>query len=107
MTLLDEQGNPITYPHKVYVHQLFPEIATTTPANNPTITITLGGANSTAQTPIYGDPETVQIVTDNPWVVTTQNDVRTVALKVGSNDATNTWNLTAMTLLSNVVEDSF
>jgi hypothetical protein len=107
MTLLDDQGNAITYPHKVYVHQLFPEIATTTPANNPTITITLGGANSTAQTPIYGDPETVQIVTDNPWVVTTQNDVRTVALKVGSNDATNTWNLTAMTLLSNVVEDSF
>ena len=107
LTLLDDQGNPITYPHHIYVHRLFPEISTTTPSNNPAITITLGGANSTAQTPIFGDPETVQIVTDNPWVTTTQNDVRTIALKVSSNDATNTWNLTAMTFLSTVVEDAF
>jgi len=40
-------------------------------------------------------------------VTTTQNDVRTVALKFGSNDATNTWNLTAMTFLSTIVEDAF
>ena len=107
LTLLDDQGSPITYPHHIYVHRLFPEISTTTPSNNPAITITLGGANSTAQTPIFGDPETVQIVTDNPWVTTTQNDVRTIALKVSSNDATNTWNLTAMTFLSTIVEDAF
>ena len=107
LTLLDEQGNPITFPHRLYVHMLFPEISTTTPANNPAITITVGGANSTAQTPIFGDPETVQIVTDNPWVTTTQNDVRTVALKISSSDATNTWNLTALTFLSNVIEDQF
>jgi len=107
LTLLDDQGNPITYPHRLYVHRLFPEISTTTPQNSPYITITLGGANSTAQTPVFGDPTYVQIVTDNPWVTTTQNDVRTVALKIGSNDATNTWNLTAMTFLSTIVEDAF
>jgi len=107
LTLLDQEGNPVTYPHHIYVHRLFPEISTTTASNNPAITITLGGANSTAQTPVFGDPTTVQIVTDNPWVTTTQNDVRTIALKVGSNDATNTWNLTAMTFLSTIVEDAF
>ena len=107
LTLLDDQGSPITYPHRLYVHRLFPEISTTTPQNSPYITITLGGANSTAQTPVFGDPTFVQIVTDSPWVTTTQNDVRTVALKIGSNDATNTWNLTAMTFLSTIVEDAF
>jgi len=107
MTLLDEEGNPITFPHKLYVHRLFPEISTTTPSNSPNIFITLGGANSTAQTPVYGDTEQVHIVTNDPWVTTTQNDVRTVALKFGSNDATNTWNLTAMTFLSTIVEDAF
>ena len=107
LTLLDDNGSPVTYPHRVYVHMLFPEISTTTSSNNPAITLTIGGANSTAQPPIFGDPQTVKIITDNPWVTTTQNDVRTVALKISSNDAINTWNMTAMTFLSTIVEDQF
>ena len=107
MTLLDEQGQPITYPHKLYVHRLFPEVTTTTPSVNPQITITLGGASSVGQTPFFGDPEVVNIVTSNPWVTTTQNDVRTVALKISSTDTNSTWNISAMTFLSTVVEDSF
>ena len=107
LALLDDMGNPVTYPHHIYVHRLFPEVSTTTPSNNPYISITVGGANSTAQPPVFGDTQTVAIVTDNPWVITNQNDVRTVALKVSSSDAINTWNITAMTFLSTVVEDSF
>jgi hypothetical protein len=107
LTLLDGEGNPISYPHRLYVHRLFPEISTTTPSNAPYIYITLGGANSTAQTPTFGDTEQCHIVTNDPWVTTTQNDVRTVALKFGTNDATNTWNMTAMTFLSTIVEDAF
>ena len=107
MTLLDDQGNPISYPHKLYVHRLFPEISTTTPSVNPVISITLGGASSVGQVPVFGENETVNVVTDNPWVTTQQNDVRTVALKIASNDSTSSWNLNAMTFLSTIVEDSF
>jgi hypothetical protein len=107
MTLLDEQGQPITYPHKLYVHRLFPEVTTTTPSVNPKITITLGGASSVGQPPFFGDPEVVNIVTSDPWVTTTQNDVRTVALKISSTDTNNTWNMSAMTFLSTIVEDAF
>jgi len=107
MTLLDGEGNPISYPHKLYVHRLFPEVSTNTPSVNPTISITLGGASSVGQPPVFGETETVKVITDNPWVTTQQNDVRTVALKVASNDATSTWNMTAMTFLSTIVEDSF
>jgi hypothetical protein len=107
MTLLDEQGQPITYPHKLYVHRLFPEVTTTTPSVNPQITITLGGASSVGQPPFFGDPEVVNIVTSDPWVTTTQNDVRTVALKISSTDTNSTWNMSAMTFLSTIVEDAF
>lgn len=107
LTLLDGEGNPVPFTHRVYVHMLFPEISTTTASNNPVISITVGGANSTAQAPVFGDPEQVAIVTDNPWVITTQNDVRTVALKIATNDAINTWNMTALTALSTIVEDQF
>ena len=107
MTLLDPEGNPISYPHKLYVHRLFPEVSTTNPSVNPVISITLGGSSSVGQTPVFGETETVFVITDNPWVTTQQNDVRTVALKVASNDATSAWNMTAMTFLSTIVEDAF
>jgi hypothetical protein len=69
--------------------------------------ITVGGANSTAQTPTYGQTGVVSIATDTPWVTTQQNNVRTVSVKVESNDATDTWNLTALNWQATVVEDAF
>jgi len=86
----------------VYVHRLLPEIAGT-----GNIDITVGGANSTAQAPTYGQTGTVAIVTDNPWVTTQQNNVRTISVKVQSNDATNAWNLTALNWQATIVEDAF
>lgn len=93
---------PVPYSAKVYVHRVLPEIAGTGAIN-----ITVGGASSTAQTPTYGQTGQANIVTDNPWVTTQQNNVRTVSVKVESNDATDTWNLTALNWQANIVEDAF
>jgi hypothetical protein len=100
--VLQSDKGPVPYSSKVYIHRALPEISGTGSVN-----ITLGGANSTAQTPTYGQTGTVAIVTDNPWVTTQQNSVRTVSIKVESNDATNTWNMTAMNWQATVVEDAF
>jgi hypothetical protein len=86
----------------VYVHRLLPEIA-----GSGTISITVGGANSTKQTPIYGAAGKVSIDTNNPWVTTQQNAVRTVSVKVESNDATDAWNITALNWQATIVEDAF
>jgi hypothetical protein len=101
IVLQTEQG-PVPYSSKTYIHRALPEIAGT-----GNIDITIGGANSTAQTPVYGQVGKVAIVTDNPWVTTQQNAVRTVSVKVQSNDATDTWNLTAMNWQATIVEDAF
>ena len=101
MVLQGSQG-PVPYSSKVYIHRVLPEIAGT-----GVIDITLGGANSTAQPTTYGQTGHVNIVTDNPWVTTQQNNVRTVSVKVESNDATDAWNLTALNWQATVVEDAF
>jgi len=99
---LQSKDGPVPYGSKVYVHRILPEISGT-----GTVNITVGGANSTAQTPTYGQTGTVSVVTDTPWVTTQQNQVRTVAIKVESNNATDAWNLTALNLQATIVEDAF
>jgi hypothetical protein len=101
VSLQTEQG-PVPYSNKVYVHRILPEVAGTGKIN-----ITVGGANSTAQTPVYTPTNPVDIVTDTPWVDAAQNDVRTISVKVESNDATDTFNLTALNWQATVVEDAF
>jgi hypothetical protein len=101
MVLQTAEG-PVPYSSKVYVHRALPEIA-----GSGKIDITVGGANSTAQAPTYGQTGVVSVVTDNPWVTTQQNSVRTISVKVQSNDATDTWNLTAMNWQATIVEDAF
>ena len=100
--VLQTEKGPVPYSCKTYIHRALPEIA-----GSGTVDITVGGANSTAQDPVYGQTGNVSIVTDNPWVTTQQNAVRTVSIKVESNDATDTWNLTAMNWQATVVEDAF
>ena len=101
VTLVSTDG-PIPFSSKVYVHRMMPEIS-----GSGTVNITIGGANSTAQTATYGQTGVVSIVTDTPWVTTQQNTFRTIAVKVESNDATNTFNLTAMNWQATVTEDAF
>jgi hypothetical protein len=92
----------VPYSSKVYVHRVLPEIS-----GSGNINISVGGANSTAQTSTYGESELTAIDTDTPWVTTQQNNVRTVSVKVESNDATDTWNLTALNWQATVTEDAF
>lgn len=101
MVIPTNQG-PMPFSSKIYAHRLLPEIAGT-----GKIDITVGGANSTAQTPTYGQTGTTIIDTDTPWVTTQQNSVRTLSIKVESNDATDHWNLTAMNWQATIVEDAF
>ena len=101
IALQTDKGS-VPYSSKVYIHRILPEMAGT-----GKIDITVGGANSTQQTPTYGQTGTVIIDTDNPWVTTQQNSVRTVAVKFGSNDATDTWKVSALNLQATVTEDAF
>jgi hypothetical protein len=100
-TLQTGEG-PVPYSAKVYVHRILPEVVGT-----GTINITVGGANSAAQTPTYGQKATVSVVTDNPWVTTQQNTVRTMAVKIESNDATDTWNVPALNWQATITEDAY
>lgn len=101
MTMQTENG-PVPYSSKVYIHRLLPEVAGT-----GNINITVGGANSTAQPAVYGATQSVPVVTENPWVTTQQNNVRTVSVKVESNDSTDTWNVTALNWQATITEDAF
>ena len=96
------QDGPVPFSNKVYTHRVLPEVAGT-----GNINITVGGANSTAQTPTYGATGTTAVSTDTPWVDAQQNDSRMTSVKVDSNDATDTWNLSAMNWQAVVVEDAF
>jgi hypothetical protein len=101
MSLQTAEG-PVPYSAKIYIHRILPEIA-----GSGVINITVGGANSTAQTPTYGQTGITNIDTDTPWVTTQQNSVRTVSVKFGSNDSTDTWKVSALNLQATVTEDAF
>ena len=100
--VLQSDKGPVPYSSKVYIHRLLPEVAGT-----GTLNITVGGSNSTAQAATYGQTGIVSIVTDNPWVTTQQNSFRTTSIKVSSNDATDTWNITALNWQASITEDAF
>ena len=99
---LQTPEGPVPYSSKVYIHRMLPEISGT-----GTINITVGGANSTAQAATYGQTGVTDISTDTPWVTTQQNTFRTIAIKFGSNDATDTWNMTALNMQATVTGDAF
>ena len=99
---LQTPNGAVPYSSKVYIHRLLPEIAGTGSVN-----ITVGGANSTAQAATYGQTGVTIIDTDTPWVTTQQNTFRTVAVKFGSNDATDTWKMSALNMQATVTEDAF
>lgn len=96
------QDGPVPFSNKVYTHRVLPEVS-----GSGSINITVGGANSTAQTPTYGATNTTAVNTDTPWVDAQQNDSRMTAVKVESNDATDTWNLSALNWQAVIVEDAF
>jgi len=99
---LQTSDGPVPFLSKSYLHRMAPEVSGT-----GYLTVTVGGASSVAATTLYGDSQQMQIVTESPWVPTNQNKNTLPALKVESNDATDTWNMTAMNWQAKIVEDSF
>ena len=90
------------YSAYVYVHRTLPEVSGTGKLN-----VTIGGSNATGQNPSYGQTGVMDISTDYPWTTTEQQASRTISIKFGSNDATDTWNVTAMNYQATVTEDAF
>jgi hypothetical protein len=92
-------GQP--YSASVQVHRVLPEIYGT-----GNINITVGGANSVDSTPVFKPTQTMVIDTENPWVQINQNEARVTTLKVGSNSATTSWQMTAANWQVTVVQDT-
>ena len=88
------------YSYNVQVHRVLPQIV-----GSGNIDVTVGGAQSTGQTPTFKPTVTMQIDTDSPWCQIDQNDSRVVSLIVGSNTATTTWHLTEADWQISVIED--
>jgi hypothetical protein len=70
------------------------------------ITITVGGANAVGNSAVFKTPVVMSIQTDNPWCQINQNDVRVTSIIAGSNDATDTWELTQANWQITVIEDA-
>jgi len=101
LTLQGKEG-PVPFSMTTYVHRLMPEVSGTGSLN-----ITVGIANSTQESTKYATTNTVNIDTDRPWVNPQQNKGRTITLKFGTNDATDTWLVSAMNWQATVTEDVF
>ena len=92
-------GQP--YSASVQVHRVYPEIYGT-----GNIDITIGGSNSVGSNVTYKPTETVAIQTENPWVQINQNEARVTTIKVQSNSAVNSWQMSAANWQVTVVQDT-
>jgi hypothetical protein len=92
-------GQP--YSASVQVHRVYPEIYGT-----GNIDITVGGSNSVGSNVTYKPTETVAINTENPWVQINQNEARVTTIKVQSNSAVNSWQMSAANWQVTVVQDT-
>ena len=102
MPLVMADGSSVPYSSLVYVHRTLPEVSGTGKLN-----LTIGGSNAVGRAPDYGQEGVMDIDTDYPWMTTEQQSSRSISMKFGTNDATDTWNVTAMNLQSTVTEDAF
>lgn len=92
-------GQP--YSASVQVHRVYPEIY-----GQGNIDITVGGADSVAETPTFRPTVELPIVTDNPWAQIDQNEARVVTVQVSSNSSANTWQMSAVNWQVTVVQDT-
>ena len=92
-------GQP--YSSSVLVHRVLPEVYGT-----GNVSITIGGNNSVASTPVYNPTVVMPIVTDNPWIQVDQNEARVVTMQVSGNSAVDTWQMTAANWQVTVVQDT-
>lgn len=92
-------GEP--YSNRIQVHRVLPEVY-----GSGNITIAVGGADSVAQTPIFKPNVVLPVATSNPWIQVNQNVQRVTTIKVSSNDATDTWEITSANWQISITEDT-
>jgi hypothetical protein len=92
-------GQP--YSASVQVHRMLPEIYGT-----GNVIITVGGSDSVASNVTYRPPVEMPIVTNNPWVQIDQNEARVNTIKVESNTATTSWQMTAANWQVTIVQET-
>jgi hypothetical protein len=88
------------YSKKVQVHRILPEVVGTGNVN-----IAVGGSNSVGITANYKPTQTFSINTSNPWVQFDQNDSRVISVRISSNTATDSWQMTSINWQITQVED--
>ena len=89
------------YSASIQVHRVYPEIYGT-----GNIDITVGGSNAVADSPVYKATQTMNIVTENPWVQITQNEARITSIQVSANSAVNSWQMSAANWQITKVQDT-
>jgi hypothetical protein len=70
------------------------------------VIITVGGSDSVASNVTYRPPVEMPIVTNNPWVQIDQNEARVNTIKVESNTATTSWQMTAANWQVTIVQET-
>lgn len=92
-------GQP--YSASVQVHRVLPEVYGT-----GNIQITIGGSDSVASNVAYRPTVIMPIVTNNPWVQIDQNEARVNTIKVQSNSAVDTWQMSAANWQVTIVQET-
>jgi hypothetical protein len=92
----------VPYSASVFTHRILPEITGTGAVN-----IQVGGASTVAISPAYKPTINYALNTTSPWAQIDQNESRVTAFAIGSNDATDSWRLSAVNWQTTVVEDTF
>jgi len=89
------------YSASILTHRVYPEVYGT-----GNITIAIGGANAVGNTAIYKTAVNVAIQTENPWVQISQNEERITSVKVTSNSAVDSWQISALNWQITKVQDT-
>ncbi len=92
-------GQP--YSASVQVHRVYPEIYGT-----GNIQVTVGGSQSVAGNVLYKTTETLDIVTDDPWVQINQNEARVTSIEISGNSNVNSWELSAVNWQVTLVQNT-
>ena len=89
------------YSAKIQVHRVYPEVYGT-----GNVTVQVGGSNSVGQSPTFKANVVMTPSTNTPWVQIAQNTNRTASIKISSNDATDTWQVTQANWQLTITEDT-
>jgi len=93
-------GQP--YSNQVMTHRILPQVQGTGNVN-----ITVGGALSVGQTPVFQSTVAMPVNTSNPWIQTGQNNYRVTSVEIsGDGTTTSSWNMTGIQWQITQVEDS-